>query len=145
LAWGWGWGVVIESVSQPAQSFIHYQHVARVICHCVDCRTHIPQLPLSPSTFAMGKMGHEQLTLDVRLLVSIPGGTRSISWSSSVLPCPPPRQFQNAVPELFTGLYVFRVLGGIPVHLKWRGDLSRLKKTCFGHNSQVVRLKFSDL
>jgi hypothetical protein len=46
---------------------------------------------------------------------------------------PPPRQFQNAVPELFTGLYVFRVLGGTPVHLTWRGDLSRLKKTFFGH------------
>jgi hypothetical protein len=46
---------------------------------------------------------------------------------------PPPRQFQNAVPELFTDLYVFRALVGTPVHLKWRGDLSRLKKTCFGH------------
>jgi hypothetical protein len=22
--------------------------------------------------------------------------------------------------------------GGAPVHLKWRGDVSRLKKTCFG-------------
>jgi len=51
-------------------------------------------------------------------------------------PHPPPRQFQNAVPELFTDLYVFGVLGGAPVHLKWRGDLSRLKKTCFGHIAQ---------
>ena len=49
---------------------------------------------------------------------------------------PPPRQFRHAVPELFTGLYVFRVLGGTPVHLTWRGDLSRLKKTCFGHIAQ---------
>ena len=49
---------------------------------------------------------------------------------------PPPRQFRHAVPELFTDLYVFRVLGGAPVHLKWRGDLSRLKKTCFGHIAQ---------
>jgi hypothetical protein len=49
---------------------------------------------------------------------------------------PPPRQFRHAVPELFTDLYVFRVLGGTPVHLTWRGDLSRLKKTCFGHIAQ---------
>jgi hypothetical protein len=49
---------------------------------------------------------------------------------------PPPRQFRHAVPELFTDLYVFRVLGGTPVHLTWRGDLSRFKKTCFGHIAQ---------
>ena len=54
----------------------------------------------------------------------------------AVIQFPPPRQFRHAVPELFTDLYVFGVLGGAPVHLKWRGDLSRLKKTCFGHIAQ---------
>jgi hypothetical protein len=56
-----------------------------------------------------------------------------VKSSSSSVVNPPPLQFQNAVPEIFTDLYVFRVLGGTPVNLKWRGDLSRLKKTCFGH------------
>ena len=59
-----------------------------------------------------------------------------VKSSSSSVVNPPPLQFQNAVPEIFTDLYVFRVLGGTPVHLKWRGDLSRLKKTCFGHIAQ---------
>jgi hypothetical protein len=36
-------------------------------------------------------------------------------FASSEQPVPPPRQFQNAVPELFTDLlYVFRALGGTP-------------------------------
>ena len=55
------------------------------------------------------------------------------TWFTNYVSEPPPRQFRHAVPELFTDLYVFRVLGGTPVHLTWRGDLSRLKKTFFGH------------
>ena len=61
-----------------------------------------------------------------------------VTSNTALIPArnPPPRQFRHAVPELFTDLYVFGVLGGAPVHLKWRGDLSRLKKTCFGHIAQ---------
>jgi hypothetical protein len=84
----------------------------------------------------VAQSSHMRQPRNVRVLTGSRAVLTSLCCLPWTLPWPPPRQFQNAVPELFTDLYVFGVLGGAPVHLKWRGDLSRLKKTCFGHIAQ---------
>jgi hypothetical protein len=99
---------------------------AQVVFDC-QCRS-LPPLGSGRSSALrflspLSSMLCQRLICPAMFLLRYCGASRCSNPSTTSIPpashfCPPPRQFQNAVPELFTGLCVFRLLGGSPVDLK---------------------------